>query len=115
MVVLSVYAPEADGERQLVVKWQMPTGARGQAFTSEYVVHWAYFSGAAIPGVENEIDNNVTVNVTLSPSGNYTYHYKITNLTSCSSYKLNVRAADGNISLYGNDIWHCTKPNSIIS
>ena len=110
MVGLRVYAPETDGERQLVVEWESPTNALGHAFT--YSVQRVDFSGADTDwhGVANVSDDNVTVNSTLNPYGNYTY-YTITNLTACSCYNVSVRPLNGDASV----INHCTRPNSIIS
>ena len=114
MVGLRVYAPETDGERQLVVEWESPTNALGSAFT--YFVQWVDFSKADTDwlGVANVSDDNVTVNSTLNPYGNYTYYkysYTITNLTACSCYNVSVRPLNEDASV----INHCTRPNSIIS
>ena len=57
MVDLRVYAPETDGERQLVVEWESPTNAFGHAFT--YSVQWTDSSGADtdMHGVANVSDD----------------------------------------------------------
>ena len=109
---LSIYAPETDGERQLVVLWQAPTDALGRAFMYEYFVQWVDSSGADSDwnGAANVSDDNVTVIVTLNELGNYTFNYTITNLTACTCYNVNFRTPDGGPST----INHCTRPNSII-
>ena len=104
MVGMHVYAPETDGERQLVVEWESPANALGHAFT--YSVQWVDFSGADTDwhGVANVSDDKVTVNSTY-------YKYTITNLTACSCYNVSVRPLNGDASVVN----HCTRPNSIIS
>ena len=109
MVGLRVYVPETDGERQLVVEWESPTNALGHAIT--YSVQWVD-ADTDWHGVANVSVDNVTVNSTLNPYGNYTYYkYTITNLTACSCYKVSVRPLNGDASVLN----HCTRPNSIIS